>query len=167
MDAALRDGAQMRTRRRDTVLLPRRRRMLRPSLVRLYQPVKARDYPKPRTVITRTRSWRGLMQVRFNDNRSDHKFLLKQFLVWGPMRVFGSGTIVATLLYAYLGHDGFMYTVFGYESEAAVEQRPLGRPAFGVAQMMFLDRAGARPIRDVEEDREENAKFELYSKPSS
>jgi hypothetical protein len=120
---------------------------------------------RDRPLISRTRSWRGLMQVRHDDTKHDYKYVAKQFFIYSPMRVFGSGILTGTVAYWYLGHDGFMYHLFGYESEAAVEARPMNRPMFGIGELLFADRKMIRGIRALEEDKVEDPKFNVYVAP--
>jgi hypothetical protein len=120
------------------------------------------DFPKARPVITRTRSWRGLMQVRFNDTRADHGFLIRQAFLWSPLRVFGSGFVLALFLYFYLGHDQFMYQMFGFESEAMVEFRVIGRPAKSVGELLQNDRGFFSPVRHLEVDLHPKPEFDAW-----
>ena len=121
--------------------------------------------PRDRPVITRTRSWRGLMQVRHDDSFFDYSFMVKQLLVWSPLRITLSLAMTAGTAYAYLGHDGFMYHLFGYESEAAMEYKPMNRPSFGLGELMLSDRKIGSGIRDLEVDKYEEPKFNVFVPP--
>ena len=81
------------------------------------------DEPKARPYLSRTRSWRGRMQVRYDDTKTDSKQVAMHAFVWAPMRVIAMGLTACVGTYLYLGHDSFMFSMFGYESESIVEYR--------------------------------------------
>ena len=140
--------------------------MLRLTARRLAELPRPGTKLQERPIISRTRSWRGLMQVRHDDTRHDYKYMMKQFFFYSPIRVGGSGILTATIAYFYLGHDGFMYHLFGYESEAAVEQRPLNRPAHGIGELLFADRKMINGIRSLEDPKTEEPAFNVYVPPA-
>ena len=128
-------------------------------------PGERRHEDRSRPVITRTRSWRGLMQVRHDDTKHDYKVVAKHFFIYSPLRVGSMFLLCLTVGYCYLGHDGFMYHLFGYESEAAVEHRAM-KPAYGIGELLLSDRKANRGFRQLEEDRYEDPKFNLYVTPA-
>jgi hypothetical protein len=143
--------------------------MLRKSLIRRAELLYTRNNPKAvrdRPVITRTRSWRGLMQVRHDDTLHDYKFVARQFFFWSPLRVLGSGIFTAVVSYVILGHDGFMYHLFGYESEGAMEHREINKPMYGIGALLLVDRHANKGIRQLEEPAEEEPKFNVFVPPA-
>lgn len=125
---------------------------------------KAYDYPKPRPVIRKTRSWRGLMQVRFDDTKADRNAILKNALLWAPLRVFGSGVMVAVVLYYFYGHDQFMFMLFGYESEAMVEGRVNSNPDNTFGDILGTDRGVGSPLRALEQATHTSKEFDVFKR---
>ncbi|RNF08148.1 hypothetical protein TraAM80_02905 [Trypanosoma rangeli] len=107
-------------------------------------------FPSPHPIIRRTRSWRGIMQVRFNDTRADRNQLLRQSFMWAPMRIFGLGCLTTTVMYFTIGYDCFTHTLFGYESEMQYEARanPDASVVFGET-MLDNDRGWKSPLRNL------------------
>jgi hypothetical protein len=122
----------------------------------------------PRPIMRRTRSWRGIMQARFNDTRADRNKLGRQAFLWAPMRIFGLGLLVTCALYFGMGHDAFLHTLLGYESEMQYEARvnPLreGQQNFMVVDN---DRAWKSPLRDLEKPLHPNREFDVLRDPKS
>lgn len=136
--------------------------MLRHTLLRRLVIPKSGDYPKARPVITRTRSWRGLMQVRYDDARGDRTLMMKHAFIYAPLRV-GLGIVfVTTWCYFFYGHDLFMYNVFGYESEAMVEGRTKGTIETTIADVMMSDRGSQSPLRELEVDLHPQPNFDVF-----
>eukprot|EP00672_Neobodo_designis_P007578 CAMPEP_0174855604 /NCGR_PEP_ID=MMETSP1114-20130205/33685_1 /TAXON_ID=312471 /ORGANISM="Neobodo designis, Strain CCAP 1951/1" /LENGTH=137 /DNA_ID=CAMNT_0016090349 /DNA_START=88 /DNA_END=498 /DNA_ORIENTATION=+ len=136
--------------------------MLRATIVRYADVMYTRNNKaavRDRPVITRTRSWRGLMQVRHDDTLHDYKFVARQLFFWSPLRVFGMAMVTAVVSYLILGHDGFMYHLFGYESEGAMEHREMNKPMYGIGALLLVDRHANKGIRKLEEPLEEQPKF--------
>lgn len=125
---------------------------------------KVYDYPKPRPVIRKTRSWRGLMQVRYDDTRTDRNSILRNALIWAPLRTFGSGVLVAVGMYYYLGHDQFMFMLFGYESEAMVEGRVNANPEKVFADILSSDRGAGSNLRAFEAPDKPTREFDVWAK---
>lgn len=107
------------------------------------------------------------MQVRFDDSGADRKRLGKQAFLWAPLRVFG--VCLATVVVAYygFGHDSFMHTVLGYESEMQYETRvnPTYHSAYG--ERIDKDRAWKSPLRDLEEPLHPKRSFDVLRDPKS
>ncbi len=120
---------------------------------------KVGDTPKPRPVITRTRSWRGLMQVRYDDARADRTTLMKHAFIYAPLRVAGSGIVITSWAYWFYGHDVFMYNIFGYESEATVEGKMKGTIEQTFGDLFSSDRGSRSPLRELEKDTHPMPKF--------
>ncbi len=120
------------------------------------------DTPRTRPVITRTRSWRGIMQVRYDDTRADRKQFMHHMFLWAPLRVVATGMCISMFLYFYLGHDQYMYQMFGYESEAYLEHKRHTEPIFLPGDLIFNDRRAFRNIRDNEEATHEKRTFSVF-----
>ncbi|KEG09898.1 hypothetical protein DQ04_04481080 [Trypanosoma grayi] len=134
-------------------------------------PVTGRPIGRPPgqyPVIHRTRSWRGIMQVRFNDTRADRNRLLKHAVLWSPLRVFGLCFLTTTAMYFTLGHDRFMHTIFGYESEMHYEARvnPDASIMFGET-LLGKDRSWSSPVRDLEKPLHPKREFDVLRDPKS
>eukprot|EP00760_Papus_ankaliazontas_P024422 PhM_4_TR229/c0_g1_i1/m.100048 len=108
------------------------------------------DVPKARPYLSRTRSWRGRVQVRFDDAYADRKKVLSHAFIWSPLRVGTLGLFASAGTYIYLGHDSFMFQLFGYESESMIETRvnPPADANFG--NTVGHARAAYSPIRHME-----------------
>jgi len=104
-----------------------------------------------RPIIRRTRSWRGIMQVRFNDTRADRNRIGRQVFFWAPFRIFGLGLLTTAALYFSLGHDSFIHALLGYESEMQYEAR-VNPMESNSPNFMCLDRdkAWKSPLRNME-----------------
>lgn len=116
-----------------------------------------------RPIIRRTRSWRGIMQVRFNDSRADHKRLGLQAFVWSPLRMFGLALTLMTLSYIILGHDVFMFSLLGYESEMQYEKKV--NPSSSNESFLSLidkDKNWKSPVRDLEKPLHPRREFDLF-----
>lgn len=116
--------------------------------------------PVARPIIRRSRSWRGVMQVRFNDSRADSKKIGRQAFFWAPMRILTLGVTATAVLYLALGHDAFMHTLMGYESEMQYEARvnPIGaEPA-----PLDRDRSWKSPLRQLEQPLYPKREFDVF-----
>ncbi|RNF20424.1 uncharacterized protein Tco025E_03782 [Trypanosoma conorhini] len=124
--------------------------------------------PGPQPIIRRTRSWRGIMQVRFNDTRADRNQILRHAFLWAPMRILGLGCLTTTVMYFTVGHDRFMHTLFGYESEMHYEARvnPDASVVFGDT-MLDKDRAWKSPLRELEMPLHPKRQFDVLRDPNS
>jgi hypothetical protein len=120
------------------------------------------DKPRNRPVITRTRSWRGIMQVRYDDTRADRQQFVRHMFVWAPMRVIATGMSISMFMYFYLGHDQYMYQMFGYESEAYLEMKRHTEPIHLPGDLIFNDRRAFRNIRENEEPTHEKRTFPIF-----
>ncbi|ORC90121.1 uncharacterized protein TM35_000091710 [Trypanosoma theileri] len=124
--------------------------------------------PQPHPIIRRTRSWRGIMQVRFNDTRADRNKIVQQAFFWAPMRIFGICFVTTTVMYFTLGHDRFMHTLFGYESEMNYEARVNpGASVMFSETMLDKDRAWKSPVRDLEKPLHPIRRFDVLRDPKS
>ena len=91
------------------------------------------------------------MQVRFNDSKVDRNMLIKQLVFWSPLRVFGILFFVLASGYLLTGHDEFMYSIFGYESENKFEARINPRGFNNSVQTTVLaDKKWVSPLRERE-----------------
>ncbi|CAD2213375.1 hypothetical protein AGDE_03755 [Angomonas deanei] len=123
-------------------------------------------YKQP-PVMRRSRSWRGVMQVRFDDTRSDRNKIGRQAFFWAPIRVFGSGLALVALVYFYCGHDTFLHTLLGYESEMQYEVRvnptaaPYKTPGAGT------NKGWKSPLRDLEQPLHPKPEFDVFRDPKS
>eukprot|EP00759_Apiculatamorpha_spiralis_P040558 PhF_6_TR39099/c0_g2_i1/m.58510 len=84
---------------------------------------KIGDIPKGRPYLSRTRSWKGRMIVRFDDASQERSTVAAQAFIWAPLRFLAMAMLSACTLYMYLGHDSFMFSMFGFESESIIETR--------------------------------------------
>lgn len=102
-------------------------------------------------IIRRSRSWRGVTQVRFDDNKADRGTQAKYFFLWAPFRVFGLMLCTTSILYLYMGHDQFMHSLMGYESEMQYEFQvnPTPNPMMGT--FLDKDRRWNMPVRNLEQ----------------
>lgn len=119
--------------------------------------------PDPMPIIRRSRSWRGIMQVRYDENKGDRKNIWWHFLLWSPLRivtVFGFST---SLLYVYLGHDQFMHVMMGYESEMQYEStvNPTGTNAMGTYKEFENDRGWKKGMRNLEKPLHPRREFDV------
>ncbi|EPY29068.1 hypothetical protein STCU_04741 [Strigomonas culicis] len=121
----------------------------------------------PRPVISRTRSWRGIMQVRFNDTRADRNTLGRQAFFWAPVRVFGIGLLAVCGAYFVLGHDAFMHMLLGYESEMQYEARVNPTPYLIAGTTIGNPKAWKSPLRDLEAPLHPKREFEVFRDPKS
>lgn len=138
--------------------------LLRRTKLSLYKIPAAYDYARPRPVIRKTRSWRGLMQVRFDDSTSDRNTLLKHAFIWAPLRVLGIAVTCGTFSYFYFGHDQFMFMFFGYESEAMVEGRVNVAPQFNWDDILGHTKNCVSPLRKFEVDPHPMRTFDVFQK---
>ena len=136
--------------------------MLQFTCRRLHFPVTAGDRPRGRPVITRSRSWRGMMQVRYDDTRADRNQFLKHAFIWGPMRVAGLGLTISMFLYFYMGHDQYMFQMFGYESEAYIEHKRMQEPTHLLGDLLMNDRRAFKNIRHNEPPVHDKITFPLF-----
>ncbi|KPA80379.1 putative mitochondrial hypothetical protein [Leptomonas pyrrhocoris] len=121
-----------------------------------------------RPIIRRTRSWRGIMQVRFNDTRADRNKLGRQAFFWAPVRIFGLGLLVTCCLYMGMGHDSFIHNLLGYESEMQYEARVNPVPEdFQNYMVLDSDRAWKSPLRNLEKPLHPNREFDVLRDPKS
>lgn len=141
--------------------------MLRRGVVSLvgFHPFAAgrRGHKVDRPVIRRTRSWRGIMQVRFDDSGADRKRLGRQAFFWAPVRIFGLGLCVTSLTYFSLGHDQFMHMLLGYESEMQYESRVnpvMGGQSYSAA--LEKDKAWKSPLRSLERPLHPTREFDVF-----
>ena len=104
----------------------------------------------PQPVIRRSRSWRGIMQVRYDDSKSDRGKIIRQIVFWSPLRVFGLMFLTLSMYYTMTGHDNFMLQLFGYESENTFEERINRTPAVIPVPGMTLTKAFDSPVRKLE-----------------
>ncbi|CCW59588.1 unnamed protein product [Phytomonas sp. EM1] len=119
----------------------------------------------PRPIIRRTRSWRGIMQVRFNDSKADSRRLGRQAFLWSPLRVFGLGIVTLASLYITLGHDYFMHVLMGYESEMQYEMKvnpTLGALTSCAGPVMDLNKGWKSPLRDLEKPLHPKREFDIF-----
>lgn len=117
-------------------------------------------------LIKRTRSWRGVMQARFDDTRTDSSKIVKHAFVFAPIRVFGITLMSVSSLYIGMGHDSFMYHVLGYESETAFEARvnPMASGTSHSTPMLKVDDQILSPVYDLEKghERSNDQQFALF-----
>lgn len=106
--------------------------------------------PDAMPIIRRSRSWRGVMQVRFDDDRADKKGHVSQLLLWSPLRVFGIMFCSTALIYVYMGHDQFMHSMMGYESEMQYECQVNPTPNPMIGTFLEKDRKWHSAIRNAE-----------------
>ncbi|KAG8346366.1 hypothetical protein ERJ75_000132900 [Trypanosoma vivax] len=124
--------------------------------------------PSPHPVIRRTRSWRGLMQVRFDDTGADRKKVLKHAFMWAPLRVFGLCFVTTSVMYFTFGHDRFMHMLFGYESEMNYELRVNPDSSILVGNTLLdKDRGWRSPLRDLEKPLHPIREFDVLRDPKS
>lgn len=101
------------------------------------------------------------MQVRFNDGRADSKEWVYQLLFWAPLRVFGIAFVATSVMYVFLGHDQFMYTVMGYESEMQYEARVNPTDSIQFGSMLEKDKNWRGRLRNLELPLHEPRKFDV------
>ncbi|CUG88654.1 transmembrane protein, putative [Bodo saltans] len=106
----------------------------------------------PMPIIRRSRSWRGVTQARFDDNKADRKTQAKQLFIWAPLRVFGTIFITSSVLYVYMGHDQFMHSLMGYESEMQYEYQVNPTPNPMIGSFLERDRRWHAPVRNLEKE---------------
>jgi len=111
---------------------------------------KVGDEPKPRPYLSRPRTWRGRMQVRYDDTKTDTKQVAMHAFVWAPMRVATMGLIACVGTYLYLGHDSFMFSMFGYESESLIEFRVNPPAQANSLNLIGNNKAAYSPVRQLE-----------------
>ena len=99
------------------------------------------------------------MQVRFDDTAADRDGLLKNLIFWSPLRVGSTGLLTGVFTYFYLGHDQFMYTMFGYESEALVESRVNTQPEHHWEETLGHLRGSNSNLRKFEVDQHPRERF--------
>ncbi|CCW67432.1 unnamed protein product [Phytomonas sp. Hart1] len=124
-----------------------------------------RNKDSSRPIIKRTRSWRGIMQVRFNDTKFDSRRLTRQAFIWSPLRVFGLGLLSMSIFYYILGHDYFMHSLMGYESEMQYEMRvnpTLGALSCSAGFVIDLDKGCKSPLRDLEKPLHPKREFDIF-----
>lgn len=122
---------------------------------------------RPLPALRRTRSWRGVIQVRFDDTRADRNRILRHATLWAPLRLFGIGFVMTTFAYFVLGHDFFLHTLLGYESEMQYEARvnPSINNTYGT--LLEKDRAWRSPIRQLEKPLHPKREFDVLQTSSS
>lgn len=135
----------------------------------VYAPFSRRGSMVNKPIIRRTRSWRGIMQVRYNDTRADRNKIGVQAFFWAPVRIFGLGITVTCFLYYFLGHDSFMHTMLGYESEMQYEARVNPTTETQSQNFMILDRdrAWKSPLRNLEKPLHPQREFDVLRDPKS
>ena len=144
--------------------------MLRRTPVSGYVLPKPFDYPKPRPVIKKTRSWRGTMQVRYDDAKADRAMLTKSFFFGAPCRAMLAMSITLSSFYFLKGHDQFMFLVFGYESESMVETRVSGlnidhtSPSGYWKDTFNRSKNALTPVRDFEKDPHQKKWFDVFKR---
>lgn len=101
------------------------------------------------------------MQVRFNDSRADRNRILRHAAFWAPIRLFGLGLLVTTVAYFVMGHDFFVHTLLGYESEMQYEARvnPSINNVYGT--LLDKDRAWRSPLRQLEQPLHPKREFDV------
>ncbi len=104
----------------------------------------------PQPIIRRSRSWRGIMQIRFDDTKSDRNKIVRQMVLWSPLRVFGVTFLSLSIYYVVAGHDVFMLTWFGYESENTFEERLNRSPLLADTPQFMNEKAFESPVRALE-----------------
>lgn len=102
------------------------------------------------------------MQVRFDDTRADRKQFVRHMIIWAPLRVTICGLIISSFLYFYLGHDQYMYQMFGYESEAYLEHKRMTEPVHLPGDLIFNDRRAFRKIRENENSVHDRKTFPVF-----
>jgi hypothetical protein len=117
--------------------------------------------PDPMPIIRRSRSWRGVTQVRYDDNRGDKKTQATQFVFYAPLRVFGMIFITSSVLYVYMGHDQFMHSLMGYESEMQYEYQVNPTPNPMIGNFLEKDRRWHMPVRNLEKELHPVREFDL------
>ncbi|TPP50838.1 RNA recognition motif family protein [Leishmania donovani] len=124
---------------------------------------------RERPIIRRTRSWRGIMQVRFNDSRADRNKIGVQAFFWAPVRIFGLGLFATCSLYYLMGHDSFVHTLLGYESEMQYEARvnPITEGQSQNFMILDRDRAWKSPVRNLEKPLHPVREFDVLRDPKS
>lgn len=122
---------------------------------------RSRAKPPASPVIRRTRSWRGMMQVRFDDTGYDRSRMLKQAFFWAPVRIFGTIFVLTSTTYLYLGHDMFMHAMMGYESEMQFEAKVNPTEQLHYGHMLEKDRAWKSPVRNLEKPLHPIREFDL------
>ena len=114
-------------------------------------------------VISRTRSWRGLMHVRYDDGLTDRLTFWKQLLLFAPLRVSCGLSIVFGAIYMFLGHDQFLYMMYGYESEMNYEARVNPNvPMYRLSLMQTPDPA-KHTVRLLEPPIHHQKEFDIFS----
>ncbi|KAK7195506.1 hypothetical protein NESM_000478300 [Novymonas esmeraldas] len=128
-----------------------------------------RKVPQRKPIIRRTRSWRGIMQVRFNDTRADRNKIGAQAFFWAPVRIFGMGLLATFALYYSMGHEGFMHMLLGYESEMQYEARvnPITEGQSQNFMVLDRDRAWKSPVRNLEKPLHPVREFDVLRDPRS
>lgn len=117
-------------------------------------PIRGIDTPPTSAapLITRTRTWRGTMQVRYDEQTQSLKS--RNFWLWGilgaPFRVAFVCTVTFGLAYLFLGHDEFMFQLLGYESEMQYEGIVNPIPDEVALQNQLTPKAAMSPIRTLE-----------------
>lgn len=126
---------------------------------------KPRVYERP--FIRRTRSWRGVMQVRYNDTKLDRNKLAQHAFFWSPLRLFGMSTLVSVVIYLLFGHDRFMQILLGYESEMLYETRVNPSTTQSYESVLDKDKAWRSPMRNLEKPLHSVREFDLLRDPNS
>ena len=124
-------------------------------------PIGRNDKPNARPIITRTRSWRGVMQVVFDETRQSRSSNYKHALFYAPLRVMGMALMCYTFMYFYFGHDQFFYQILGYESEAIVEHR-VNAQDVSIYEGALGDKGYYSNVRKLEQDRPDKLHFDIY-----
>jgi hypothetical protein len=121
-------------------------------------------YTPQKPVFRKTRSWRGIMQVRYNDELNDAKIVTKQLLFWAPLRVILPALCVFAAYYVMMGHDVFLQDIMGFESESHYEP-PIGDRKDGLRRrppMITGAKAHLSPVRDLEKPLHPIPEFDIF-----
>lgn len=107
------------------------------------------------------------MQVRFDDSRVDRSRILRHAAFWAPIRIFGTGLLTTSLVYFVMGHDFFMHTLLGYESEMQYEARvnPSLNNTYGT--LVDKDRSWRSPLRQLEQPLHPKREFDVMKSSAS
>lgn len=117
--------------------------------------------PDPMPIIRRTRSWRGVMQVRFDDQRADRNSMAMQLVFWSPLRIFGCIFASTSFIYVYMGHDQFMHLLMGYESEMQFETKVNPTDNISNKKPLENDRGWRLSIRNLEQPLHPTREFDV------
>jgi hypothetical protein len=108
------------------------------AAIKIPMPWETLDRPVSRPVITRQRSWRGVMQVRHDAVQHTTKQMAADAVFFSPLKLVACAAVGVITAYLAAGHDVFMHELFGFESESMVEERIQGK-RFPTGQKEVLD----------------------------